>query len=108
MTVRQQATANMLKVTNTLSADGLTAAVCLASGIVVRPSSAQLTARLDALVAQRRDEEFPPPDIKEAVRNLLKRGGFKPSGRNKPASEYLAQAAREGRFPTINNLVDVN
>jgi DNA/RNA-binding domain of Phe-tRNA-synthetase-like protein len=39
---------------------------------------------------------------------LLKRGGFKPSGRNKPASEYLAQAAREGRFPRINNLVDIN
>jgi len=42
------------------------------------------------------------------VRGLLRRGGFKPSGRNKPASEYLAQAAREGRFPRINNLVDVN
>jgi DNA/RNA-binding domain of Phe-tRNA-synthetase-like protein len=39
---------------------------------------------------------------------MLRRGGFKPSGRNKPASEYLAQAAREGRFPRINNLVDVN
>src|SRR3712207_7695492 len=39
---------------------------------------------------------------------LLRNGGFRPSGRNKPASEYLAQAAREGRFPRINNLVDVN
>ena len=97
-----------LKVTNTLSDYGLMAAVCLASGVAVQPSSAQLTARLNALVAQRQDQEFPPPHVKDAVRNLLKRGGFKPSGRNKPASEYLAQAAREGRFPTINNLVDVN
>jgi DNA/RNA-binding domain of Phe-tRNA-synthetase-like protein len=46
--------------------------------------------------------------VKEGVRAMLRRGGFKPSGRNKPASEYLAQAAREGRFPRINNLVDIN
>ena len=45
--------------------------------------------------------------MKEPVRAMLRRGGFKPSGRNKPASQYLAQAAREGRFPRINNLVDV-
>jgi DNA/RNA-binding domain of Phe-tRNA-synthetase-like protein len=39
---------------------------------------------------------------------MLRAGGFKPSGRSKPASEYLAQAAREDRFPFINNLVDIN
>lgn len=38
--------------------------------------------------------------------NPRPKGGFKPSGRSKPASEYLAQSAREGRFPFINNLVD--
>src|SRR5437660_929361 len=27
--------------------------------------------------------------VREAVRNLLRHGGFKPTGRSKPASEYL-------------------
>jgi DNA/RNA-binding domain of Phe-tRNA-synthetase-like protein len=67
-----------------------------------------LAGKIDALVTRRAGEEFPPPPVKEAIRAMLRRGGFKPSGRNKPASEYLAQAAREGRFPRINNLVDIN
>lgn len=37
------------------------------------------------------------------VRDLLRHGGFKPSGRNKPASEYLAR----GTLPVINAAVDV-
>jgi DNA/RNA-binding domain of Phe-tRNA-synthetase-like protein len=45
-------------------------------------------------------------DIKAAVRALLRHGGFKPSGRSKPASEYLVGARAEGRFPTINAGVD--
>lgn len=44
--------------------------------------------------------------VKTAVRDLLRHGGFKPAGRSKPASEYLTGALAEGRFPTINSLVD--
>jgi len=44
--------------------------------------------------------------VKTAVRDLLRHGGFKPSGRSKPASEYLVGAVAEGRFPTINAGVD--
>ena len=40
------------------------------------------------------------------VRALLRAGGFKPSGRSKPASEYLVTALAEGRFPRINAAVD--
>jgi len=40
--------------------------------------------------------------VKTAVRDLLRAGGFKPSGRSKPASEYLANNA----LPVINPLVD--
>ncbi|MDD5656623.1 MAG: phenylalanine--tRNA ligase beta subunit-related protein [Elusimicrobia bacterium] len=83
------------------------AGVVFARGAAVGPVPGPLAAEIDALVARRTAEEF-PADIKESVRRLLKRGGFKAAGRNKPASEYLAQAAREGRFPRINNLVDVN
>jgi DNA/RNA-binding domain of Phe-tRNA-synthetase-like protein len=83
--------------------------VVVARGVTVGASPPELSARLDELVARRAaDADFPPPAVKGGVRAMLRRGGFKPSGRNKPASEYLAQAAREGRFPRINNLVDIN
>ena len=84
------------------------AGLVIASGAKVAASPSELRRLIEELVARRAAEEFPPPETKEAIRKLLKRGGFKPSGRNKPASEYLAQAAREGRFPFINNLVDIN
>lgn len=51
-----------------------------------------------------------PPIVTEtartAVRDLLRQGGFKPSGRSKPASEYLVAAHAEARFPRINAAVD--
>jgi DNA/RNA-binding domain of Phe-tRNA-synthetase-like protein len=46
--------------------------------------------------------------VKKSVRDLLRHGKYKPTGRGKPACEYLLNAAREGRFPRINNLVDIN
>jgi DNA/RNA-binding domain of Phe-tRNA-synthetase-like protein len=42
-----------------------------------------------------------------AVRDLLRHGGYKPTGRGKPASEYLVKAATDGRLGTINAAVDV-
>ncbi len=45
--------------------------------------------------------------VREAVRALLRQGGFKPSGRSKPASEYLVRAVSEGVLGTINAAVDV-
>ena len=48
----------------------------------------------------------PSDAIKTAVRDLLRHGGFKPSGRSKPASEYLTAAVADGRWPWINPLVD--
>jgi DNA/RNA-binding domain of Phe-tRNA-synthetase-like protein len=41
------------------------------------------------------------------VRDLLRHGGFRPTGRSKPASEYLIKAVGEGRLPPINLAVDV-
>jgi DNA/RNA-binding domain of Phe-tRNA-synthetase-like protein len=45
--------------------------------------------------------------VREAVRNLLRHGGFKPTGRSKPASEYLLKAVADGRLASINVAVDV-
>src|ERR1700750_2661504 len=44
--------------------------------------------------------------VREAVRALLRQGGFKPTGRSKPASEYLLKAVREGLLAPINLAVD--
>ena len=44
--------------------------------------------------------------VRGAVRKLLRHGGYKPSGRGKPASEYLAAALAKREFPRINALVD--
>jgi DNA/RNA-binding domain of Phe-tRNA-synthetase-like protein len=43
-----------------------------------------------------------------AVRDMLRSGSYKPTGRGKPASEYLLNAAAEGSFPFINAAVDIN
>lgn len=45
-------------------------------------------------------------DVRLAVRDLLRHGGYKPTGRGKPASEYLVRAAEEGFLGTINPAVD--
>lgn len=57
--------------------------------------------RLDAPAPVRRTEE-----IRAAVRDLLRHGGYKPTGRGKPASEYLVQAAERGTLGSINPAVD--
>ena len=51
----------------------------------------------------------PPPNIKTLIRDLLREGGFSPSGRNKPACEYLSKAIEKGWFSPshgINAAVD--
>lgn len=45
-------------------------------------------------------------EVRAAVRDLLRHGGFKPTGRSKPASEYLIRAADEGALASINLVVD--
>jgi DNA/RNA-binding domain of Phe-tRNA-synthetase-like protein len=44
--------------------------------------------------------------VRGAVRDLLRHGGYKPTGRGKPASEYLLRAAAEGKLAAINVAVD--
>ena len=44
--------------------------------------------------------------VRGAVRDLLRHGGYKPTGRGKPASEYLVRASGDGSLGTINAAVD--
>ena len=57
--------------------------------------------RLDASTPVMRTEA-----VRQAVRDLLRHGGYKPTGRGKPASEYLARTAEESGLSSINAVVD--
>jgi DNA/RNA-binding domain of Phe-tRNA-synthetase-like protein len=67
------------------------------------PSPAELSARLslEAPAPLRADDT-----VRAAVRDLLRHGGFKPTGRSKPASEYLVRAAADRALASINAAVD--
>lgn len=97
-----------MKVVNACRESGLIAGIVIAENIKVEESSPSQKEELQKLVEARSHQESPSEVVRQCVRAMLKKGGFKPTGRNKPASEYLAQAAREHRFPYINNVVDVN
>ncbi len=44
--------------------------------------------------------------VRGHVRDLLRHGGYKPTGRGKPSSEYLLRAVGEGALGAINVAVD--
>lgn len=45
-------------------------------------------------------------EVKKTVRDLLRHGGYKPTGRGKPASEYLIKAVTKEMLSPINAAVD--
>ncbi len=45
--------------------------------------------------------------FRKLVRDIFRNGRYKPTGRGKPASEYLLRSAIEGTFPEINTVVDI-
>jgi DNA/RNA-binding domain of Phe-tRNA-synthetase-like protein len=60
-----------------------------------------LLAAADAPAPMRADDA-----VRAAVRDLLRHGGYKPTGRGKPSSEYLLRAVSEGALASINAVVD--
>jgi DNA/RNA-binding domain of Phe-tRNA-synthetase-like protein len=60
------------------------------------------------LLSPAADVPFSPNDtLRAAIRDLLRYGGFKPTGRSKPASEYLVRAAADSQLKPINPAVDM-
>lgn len=99
----------LLTLASDLDLPDLVVGLTWATGVRCAPSPPGLDDELQAAVAAVvAAEVFPPPDLKKAVRDVLRTRGYKPAGRGKPASEYLAGVARKGEFPSINALVDVN
>ena len=70
-------------------------------GALATPAEVRAALALDAPAPMARDEA-----VRAAVRDLLRHGGYKPTGRGKPASEYLVRAATEGALGSINPAVD--
>lgn len=46
--------------------------------------------------------------FRQACREMLRNGSYKPTGRAKPSSEYLLREAAKDNFPKINAIVDIN
>ncbi|WP_437894992.1 phenylalanine--tRNA ligase beta subunit-related protein [Sorangium sp. So ce124] len=62
---------------------------------------------LRGLLSDKASAPFRSDDaVRSAVRDLLRHGGYKPTGRGKPASEYLIRAAEGGSLAAINAAVD--
>jgi DNA/RNA-binding domain of Phe-tRNA-synthetase-like protein len=70
-------------------------------GLKTSPSWLTELLRLDAPAPVQSDDA-----MRAAIRDLLRHGGYKPTGRGKPASEYLIRAATEGALGSINLVVD--
>ncbi|MCC5940197.1 MAG: hypothetical protein JJU37_01540 [Balneolaceae bacterium] len=65
--------------------------------------------RLARILSQRREDLGEQKDaFRKACRDMMRIGSYKPTGRGKPASEYLLRTASEGNFPRINSVVDIN
>ncbi len=106
----------------TLASEVSNTAVALVWGSDLAPSVAPEAPPeyLRDLISSIRDrgESFWPEGRKAAVRDMLRRGKYKPSGRSKPSSEYLLSAALSeaisperggfGTFPLVNPAVDIN
>ncbi|MFO0903801.1 MAG: phenylalanine--tRNA ligase beta subunit-related protein [Pirellulales bacterium] len=71
-------------------------------GELPSPESLLALLKLDAAAPLTSSDE-----VRQHVRDLLRQGGFKPTGRSKPASEYLLKAASDGTLQSINLAVDV-
>lgn len=69
--------------------------------VMPTPAAMQALLHREAEAPLRSDDQ-----VREVVRVLLRHGGFKPTGRSKPASEYLLKAVREQTLGSINLAVD--
>lgn len=99
-----------LSIASELDPNPCRSALIWAEGIQRSAASETLPGPLAELVvqAQRAGDGFWPPAVKKDVRDMLRFGKYKPSGRSKPASEFLLKAAHKDAFPAINPLVDCN
>jgi DNA/RNA-binding domain of Phe-tRNA-synthetase-like protein len=84
-------------------------ALISARDVRAAPSAAPLLQELaEAEQAVRADPSLFPEPVRQALRDVLRAGGYKPTGRGKPASEFLLAQALGSGLPRILDLVDIN
>ncbi len=88
---------------------GLRVGLVQASDAVVSDSPPELLTQAQQAVERTVPSGLPGGDRRRnAIRQLLRAGGFKPSGRNKPAQEYLLRHVGQAEaLPKISNAVDL-
>ncbi|MET0287585.1 MAG: phenylalanine--tRNA ligase beta subunit-related protein [Polyangiales bacterium] len=73
------------------------------------PASEALEAELQVAEQRVRSAaESYPEHVRGTMRDVLRVGGYKPTGRGKPASELLLAMAQKEGLPRIGNLVEIN
>ena len=100
----------MLNIQNKLPREDAALGIVRAEGMDVEQMPLGFEVQLAALLAARREPLTDAEDaVRSAARDLLRNGSYKPTGRGKPASEYLVRAAHdpERDFPRINAPVDI-
>lgn len=87
----------------------VTLGIIWADAVDVQKYHTELETRLSQLLAIRmKSLTESEENFRKACRDMLRNGSYKPTGRGKPASEYLLREAMQGNFPRINTLVDIN
>ncbi|MBU1109152.1 MAG: hypothetical protein KKB51_20915 [Candidatus Riflebacteria bacterium] len=81
-----------------------------ARGITVKPSTQEYRDQIGSDTIKFVSPDCIYPDqMQKGIRSLLKTFGFHPSGRSRPASEFLFKDLQNrGGFNFINNVVDIN
>jgi DNA/RNA-binding domain of Phe-tRNA-synthetase-like protein len=80
-----------------------------AGAVRFAPAGDALHAELEAAEARAREDEAAYPEhVRATMRDVLRVGGYKPTGRGKPASELLLAMAQKEGLPRIGNLVEIN
>lgn len=87
--------------------DNLRLGMVRAKGLVVGASPEDLVAEIRQYESRlRANAALVCEQTRATIRSVLRQGGYKPSGRGKPASEFLQKMALEEGIPLINVAVD--
>jgi DNA/RNA-binding domain of Phe-tRNA-synthetase-like protein len=99
----------VVEITIDSKVSGLALALVEAADVAIGEAGPDLRTYANEVAGRVRQTGLPGGEERRgAVRDLLRRGGFKPAGRSKPAQEYLWRVVSQGGLlPSISNAVDL-
>lgn len=100
----------MLEIHHQVPRNDLGIGIVWATGIQADAVPPSFDQALEELLAMRKQSLNQREEVvRKAARDVLRNGRYKPTGRGKPASEYLLRTAlQEDAFPRINAPADIN